>query len=167
MTRGFPIRMQPGSSATNYGSNVALHQLRPGSNAFNLRLAQMAGQGKSPAPFMGANMMGINALLGRTSVGHGIPKGPINILPSGTINYSQPSVMPNPYIPAGVLGGTAAMAYGASELANTGKPTPMQEHTEMLMADPYAVQLDGRTTMQHYIEKYGFSALPESLRFGG
>ncbi len=159
MARGFSMRMQPGSSTTNYGANVPLHQLRPGSTAFNLKLAQMAGQGKSPAPFMGSSWMGVNTL--------NIPKGPINIHPSyGLINYSQPPVMPNPYIPAGVLGAGAGIIGGAIELAGSALPTPLEAHTEMLMADPYAVQSDGRTTMEHYIEKYGFSALPESLRWG-
>ena len=74
--------------------------------------------------------------------------------------------MPNPYIPAGVLGAGAGIIGGAIELAGSALPTPLEAHTEMLMADPYAVQSDGRTTMEHYIEKYGFSALPESLRWG-
>ena len=166
MTRGFPIRMQPGSSATNYGSNVAIHQLRPGSNAFNLRLAQMAGQGKSPAPFMGGN----NPITSSTNLGimnMNIPRGPFNIHPmTSPKGWTDLNKMPGWKLPVGVLGAGAGIIGGAIELADSAKPTPLEAHTEMLMADPYAVQSDGRTTMEHYIEKYGFSALPESLRWG-
>ena len=175
----------PGSSSTPvYGSNIPVNQLRAAPTPFNLNLAQIRGQGKSPAPFMNLNVAGHPTMYypyslgsvrhGATSgdwtktQGMGIPRGwqdPVNIHPMASPKaWTDLNKMPGWKLPAGILASGAGIIGGAIELSGSGKPTPIEAHTEMLMADPHAVQSDGRTTMEHYIEKYGFHALPQHLK---
>jgi len=150
-----------------YGANVKYNYIPPKGTPMNVKIGSM-GAGKSPAPFMG-----FNALSGGGRVAPKID--PRYAVENPHFNPRHLPVPYKPYInphawkaPAAGLAGGAGIIGLMSEMEGTAKPTPIELHTEMLIADPYAVTAEsGKTRLQHYVDMYGWKAVPEHIRFGG